>query len=465
MLRKAMIWAAACLLTAAAPIGTKGQSTVNQTASTGTAKSLKIPIQQFTLKNGLRVVLSEDHSAPTYSICVTYDAGSRDEKPGKTGFAHLFEHMMFQGSENVGKGEHFILIENNGGGLNGTTNMDRTNYFETLPVNQLDLGLFLESDRMRSLAVTQANLDNQRKAVQEERRLGVDNQAYGKTQEAIYGTAYDNFGYKHTTIGSMADLDAATLDDVREFFRIYYAPNNAVLALVGDFKTDEVLAKIKKYFEDVPRQPDPPRPDMTEPPQTAERTKSIEDAFAQVPRLDIVWKIPSYNSPDYMPLDVLMDILGSGKSSRLYQRLVKDKELAVNVFAGTAPRRATGLASVIALVRPDAKIDDVEKIIFEEIARAQSEPVAQWELDKVKLTYRHDHAEQMSSTLYRAVQLAYYTVAWNDPEIINTEAQRVNAVTPAEIQRVAKKYLVPENRSIITTLPKPKTAAGAAGQD
>ncbi len=163
------------------------------------------------------MVLSEDHSAPTYSICVTYDVGSRDEKAGHTGFAHLFEHMMFQGSENVGKGEHFILIENNGGGMNGTTNTDRTNYFETLPANQLDLGLFLESDRMKSLAVTQANLDNQRNAVQEERRLRVDNQAYGKTSEIISETAYDNFGYKHSTIGSMADLNAASLEELKDF--------------------------------------------------------------------------------------------------------------------------------------------------------------------------------------------------------------------------------------------------------
>ncbi len=188
-----------------------GQTTAAKQQKAEARSATKIPIQQFTLKNGLRVVLSEDHSAPTYSICVTYDVGSRDEKPGHTGFAHLFEHMMFQGSENVGKGEHFILIENNGGGMNGTTNTDRTNYFETLPANQLDLGLFLEADRMKSLAVTQANLDNQRKAVQEERRLRIDNQPYGKTSEAISDTVYDDFGYKHSTMGSMSDLNAASL--------------------------------------------------------------------------------------------------------------------------------------------------------------------------------------------------------------------------------------------------------------
>ena len=435
------------------------------TQKTEARSATKIPIRQYTLKNGLRVVLSEDHSAPTYSICVTYDAGSRDEKPGHTGFAHLFEHMMFQGSENVGKGEHFILIENNGGGMNGTTNTDRTNYFETLPANQLDLGLFLEADRMKSLAVTQANLDNQRNAVQEERRLRVDNQAYGKTFEAISDTAYDSFGYKHSTIGSMADLNAASLDDVRNFFRIYYAPNNAVLALVGDFKKEEALAKVKKYFEDIPAQSPPARPDMTEPAQTAERRKSIEDGFAQVPRLDIVYKIPSYSSPDYMPMNVLMSILGSGQSSRLYQKLVKEKEQAANVSANAAPRRATGLAAIVALVRPGVKLDDVEQTIFGEIEKLQDEPVADWELEKVRLKYRHDHAAQLSSTLTRAVFLAYFTVAWNDPEVINTEESRLDAVTKDDLQRVAKKYLISANRSVITTIPKPKTAAGAAGED
>jgi len=440
------------------------QSTQSAPASAPAKTAAKIPIQQYTLKNGLRVVLSEDHSAPTYSICLTYDVGSRDEKPGRTGFAHLFEHMMFQGSENVGKGEHFILIENNGGEMNGTTNQDRTNYFESLPANQLDLGLFLEADRMRSLAVTQANLDNQRNAVQEERRLGVDNQAYGKTSETILDTAYDNFAYKHSTIGSMDDLNAASLDDVKAFFKTYYAPNNAVLALVGDFKTDDALSKIKKYFEDIPSQPAPPRPDMTEPQQAAERRKTIEDNFAQIPRIDMDYKIPAYNSPDYMPLNVAMSILGSGRSSRLYQKLVKDTEQATTVFANAGSRRATGLASVVALARPGVKLDGIEQTVYAEITKLQSEPVADWELEKVRTRYRHDHSQQMTSTLFRAIQLAYYTVAWNDPNVVNTEESRLDAVTKDDILRVAKKYLVPENRTVVITLPKPK-AAPAGGMN
>src|SRR4051794_1283572 len=212
-------------------------------------RTVRVNYKETKLKNGLRVITVEDHSAPVIAIDITYNVGSRDERKGRTGFAHLFEHMMFKGSENVGTGEHFYLVFNNGGTMNGTTNEDRTTYFEALPANQLDLALFLEADRMRSLVINKANLDNQRNAVQEERRLGVDNQAYGKSNEIQQGLIYDNFAYKHTVIGSMEDLNAASVEDVSAFFKTYYAPNNAVLAVVGDFKSADVLKKIKDYFE------------------------------------------------------------------------------------------------------------------------------------------------------------------------------------------------------------------------
>src|SRR3569832_1440282 len=220
-------------------------------------RNVRVDFKETTLKNGLRVITVEDHSAPVVALSITYNVGSRNERQGRTGFAHLFEHMMFKGSENVGSGEHFMLVFNNGGNMNGTTNEDRTNYFEVLPANQIDLALFLESDRMKRLAITKENLDNQRNAVQEERRLGVDNQAYGKSEELQQGLIYDNFAYKHTTIGSMEDLNAASVEDVAAFFKMYYAPNNAVLVLVGDFKTADALAKIRSIFESIPRQPDP----------------------------------------------------------------------------------------------------------------------------------------------------------------------------------------------------------------
>src|SRR5438552_2849750 len=223
-----------------------------------TGRSMHVDLKETRLANGLRVITVEDHSAPVIAIDVCYNVGSRNERSGRTGFAHLFEHMMYKGSENVGTGEHFYLVFNNGGTMNGTTNEDRTTYFEALPSNQLDLALFLEADRMRSLVINKANLDNQRNAVQEERRLGVDNQPYGQSGEIQQGLIYDNFAYKHTVIGSMEDLNAATVEDVAAFFKTYYAPNNAVLAVVGDFKAADALKKIKQYFESIPRQPDPP---------------------------------------------------------------------------------------------------------------------------------------------------------------------------------------------------------------
>jgi zinc protease len=434
------------------------------TAASRTAKPISIPFKEFKLKNGLRVILSEDHSAPTYSISVTYNVGSRDEKPGRTGFAHLFEHMMFQGSENVGKGEHFILVLNNGGNMNGTTNADRTNYFQSMPINQLDLGLFLEADRMKSLAITQANLDNQRNAVQEERRLGVDNQAYGKTFETIFETAYDNFAYKHSTIGSMADLNAATVEDVSSFFKMYYAPNNAVVVLVGDFKTDEALAKVKKYFESLPSQPAPPSVDTAEPEQKAERRKSIDDTFARSARLDIVYKIPQSNTPDWYAMSVLTQILGSGQSSRLYQQLVKEKQLVVGAFSNAQERRGPSLASIVAILPPVPTADTVavEKAIYAELERLKTEPVADWELEKVRMQLRRQRAQQLRSTLFRSILLGQYAVYYNDPAIINTLDQKYEAVTKEDIMRVARTYFKDTNRTVVTTVPAKKPGPAAA---
>src|SRR5580700_544879 len=308
----------------------------------------KLEFQDLKLENGLRVILVPDHSAPVYAIDVCYNVGSRNERPGRTGFAHLFEHMMFQGSENIGKGEHFSLVLNNGGGMNGTTNEDRTTYFEELPKNQLDLGLFLESDRMRALNITQANLDNQRKTVQEERRQGIDNQPYGRASLDLDNLSYDNFAYKHSTIGSMSDLDAATLQDLSEFFRIYYAPSNAVVTIVGDFDPDEALAAVRKYFGSIPRQPAPPRVDLSEELHYGERREVIYDPLARLPQLDIAYHIPAGNTPENYAGQHLATILGQGESSRLYQHLVKDKQLASKVSAYAESRIGTSQFSISA---------------------------------------------------------------------------------------------------------------------
>jgi zinc protease len=425
------------------------------------SKPLQIPIRQYKLENGLRIVFSEDHSAPTYAISLTYDVGSHDERPGRTGFAHLFEHMMFQGSQNVGKGEHMILVDNNGGDMNGTTTEDRTNYFESFASNQLDLGLFLEADRMRSLAINQANLDNQRNAVQEERRLSIDNQPYGKTPELLQGTIYDNFANKHSVIGSMEDLNAATTKDVQDFFRIYYAPNNAVLTLVGDFQPENALAKIKKYFGSIPAQPAPPVPDLSEPALKGERRKTIEDPFAQTPRLDIAFKIPPGNTDDFYALDVASDALGTGQASRLYQSLVKDQELAVNVFCYVDEHRGPSTFNVVVLARPGKDLKEVEKAVSAEIDRLKAEPIADWELEKVRMTDRRQIAQRLQSTLFRAFQIGEMAVFYNDPNLINTRFGKIQNVGKEDIQRAAKTYLTEDNRTVITTLPKPRAAAAA----
>jgi len=427
------------------------------------AAAQSIVFRQYTLKNGLRVILSEDHSAPTYSVAVTYNAGSRDEKMGKTGFAHLFEHMMFQGSENVGKGEHMIIIENNGGEANGNTTADRTAYFETLPANQLDLGLFVEADRMRSLVINQANLDNQRKTVQEERRERYDNQPYGKTYEAMLELAYDNFAYKHSTIGSMKDLDNASVKDVGDFFKTYYAPNNAVLTMVGDFKYDEALAKIQKYFEDIPRQTPPPAPDMTEPKQTAERRKTIEDPLAEADELDIVFKIPPGNTPDWYALSVAGLVLSEGTSSRLYLELVKDKRLVQEVSAGAQESRGPGLFWISTTLNPGVDPKAIEKLIYADLENLKTKPITDLELEKVRMLVRRAGVEQLESTQGRATNLGESTVFYNDPNLVNTWPQKYSAVTKAKIQEVAKKYFVPENRTVLTTVP-PKQEPAPAGR-
>jgi zinc protease len=437
------------------------ESESDQTAVKAT-KSFDVAFKEFRLNNGLRVILAEDHSAPTYSICITYNVGSRDERAGRTGFAHLFEHMLFQGSENVGKGEHFILVQNNGGTANGTTNADRTNYFETLPANQLELGIFLEADRMRALIITQANFDNQRQTVQEERRQNFDNRPYGKTYEAVIETAYDNFAYQHSVIGSMQDLNAATVQDAADFFRIYYAPNNAVLSLVGDFKADAALSLIKKYFDRIPAQPAPPVPDVAEPEQKSERRKVIEDAFAQAPRVDIVYKIPAGNTPDWYALSVLGQVLSGGVSSRLYQKLIKDKEVALSVAAGPDERRGPSLFWFSITARPGTDLAALEKLVYEEIERSQNEEITDWELSAVQMQLRRQRAQQRYSTRVRANAFGHYAVYYNDPQLINSVQHKYNQVTKADLQRVARAYLKETQRTVVTTVPRPAAARPAA---
>jgi zinc protease len=429
-------------------------------------RNVRVDFKETTLKNGLRVITVEDHSAPVVALSITYNVGSRNEREGRTGFAHLFEHMMFKGSENVGSGEYYMLIFNNGGNMNGTTNEDRTNYFAVLPANQLDLALFLESDRMKSLAITKENLDNQRNAVQEERRLGVDNQPYGKSSERQQELLYDNFAYKHSVIGSMDDLNAATVEDVAAFFKMYYAPNNATLVLVGDFKTPEALAKISSSFESIPRQPDPPAVDMAEPQQKAERRDTLSDVLARAPRVDLAYKAVAGNTADFYALQVLAAVLQSGQSSRLYQKLVKEKEMVTNVGGFMDEKRGVGAFYSNATLRPGVKTEDVEAAIYAEIERLKKEPIADWELQKAKNTTRRNLINGLQSSLLRAITIGQYAVYYNDPSLINTRLDKVAAVTKEDVQRVGNKYLLDTNRTVVITMPqaKAKPATGSTGQ-
>jgi predicted Zn-dependent peptidase len=423
-----------------------------------------LPPIKFTdssLDNGLRVIISEDHYAPVFGIAVSYKVGSRDERQGRTGFAHLFEHMMFKGSENVGAGEHPYLVFTKGGSLNGTTDNDRTLYYEIMPKNQLDLALFLEADRMRSLNVTKENLENQRQAVKEERRLGVDNQPYGQAYEKLDELVYDNFAYKHSVIGSMADLDAASVEDVQQFFKTYYAPNNAVLSLAGDLDTKEAVAKVKKYFGGIPRQPAPKPVDLTEPVSKEERRAKIDDKLARVPRIDIAYRIPDVTTADVRALSVGGTIIGGGESSRLYQVLVKDKELVTQIFAGVNGRAGPSKFQIIAMVRPGKSPEEVEGLISEEIARLVSQPVTDKELARARSSIRRGAVSGRESMLNIAVSLADDAALYNDPNRFNTESAKRLAVTAADIQKAAKTYLTASNRVVVTTTPAAPMMPGA----
>ncbi|HVE59634.1 MAG TPA: pitrilysin family protein [Pyrinomonadaceae bacterium] len=427
------------------------------------ARKSFVDFQETKLKNGLRVLTVEDHSAPVISLTISYNVGSRDERQGRTGFAHLFEHMMFKGSENVGAGEHFYQIYNSGGNMNGYTNPDRTIFFDNLPANQLDMALFLEADRMRSLAITKENLDNQRNAVQEEKRQNVDNVPYGASQVLQQNLLYDDFPYHHVTIGSMEDLNAATVEDVAQFFKTYYAPNNAFLVLVGDFDRKDALTRIRKNFEAIPRQSDPPPITMNEPLQASERRRTVEDPYARIPQIDIAFKSTSGNTPDFFAMEVLSTILQSGNSSRLYQRLVKEKELVTKIFGNMDERKGPGALYITATPRPGAKIEAVEAGIYEELGRLANEPVSDAELQKAKnIEQRNEYNQQ--TAFYRAFKLGIYSVQYNDPNLINTWQEKINAVTKDDIQRVARKYLGQNNRTVVITLPKAQSPTKPAGE-
>ena len=420
-------------------------------------QAFKVPFTQFSLQNGLRVVLSEDHSAPVVAVAVYYDVGSRDEVRGRTGFAHLFEHMMFQGSENVRKAEHFKYVESNGGELNASTHADFTEFYEFLPSNQLALALWLESDRMRSLKITAANLQNQKEAVKEEKRQSYDNQAYWPALLKMDEMVFTNWANAHSTIGSMRDLNAATVADVSRFFATYYAPNNAVLVIAGDIDSREAEALVRKYFSSIPRHKPPPKADVSEPLRVAIRKGTISDAHAQVPALSIAWKIPARRTPDFYAVALLKAILCDGESARLYQLLVKTRALCLEINGTLEPRRGPGQVAVFTINKPESKPDDVRAIIEAEIERIKVEGVTADELTKVKNQFRLDRFlsgsegeySSLQTPLGRALELGEFALFDGEPSLINTEISSYLAVTANQVREVARKYFVPENTSML----------------
>lgn len=412
-----------------------------------------LQIEQYTLSNGLRVVLNQDNAVPVVAIAVYYDVGSRNEREGRTGFAHLFEHMMFQGSENVKKAEHFQYIMKAGGTMNGTTSSERTNYFETLPASELPLALWLESDRMRSLAVTQENLDNQREAVKEEKRLRYDNQPYGQIFDLIAEMIYKNFANAHSTIGSMEDLDDATVEDVQEFFRMYYAPNNAVLTLSGAFETETAKQLIETFFGDIPSQAVPPAIDVEEPPEVACNYKEWEDKLAPFPAFLVGWKTPKRRSPEYNALYLAGKLLYDGESSRLYQKLVKGEESVIQLFGFTDERRGPSSIYVGAIPKPEKDLSKIRDTIMTEIRHIATHGPTADEMQKLHNQLINDMVRLRQSSQSRAQAIAEFALYDGDPELINSELETLMAVTPEQMRSAADKFLNSENRALLDVIP------------
>ena len=425
-----------------------------------------VPIQRHRLPNGLRVILSPDGRAPIVAVNLWYDVGSKHEKPGRTGFAHLFEHMMFQGSEHVAKGEHFALIQAAGGTLNASTWLDRTNYFETLPSHELELGVWLESDRLAGLlpAMTQEKLDNQREVVKNERRWSVDNQPYGTWDERIQALLYpESHPYHHSTIGSMEDLNAASLEDVSGFFATYYAPNNAVLTLAGDFEPGAALAMVERHFGPIPANPAlPPPPPVEIDALTGTELREVVPDRVPLPRVYLAFRMPVFGTDEFESLLVAADLLGVGRASRLYRTLVRERQLAQDVSVFPFP--VVGGASMFTLwatAREGVDPATLEAAVVSEIDRLAADGPSDDELERV----RNLHAAAVESSLdrvaERADRLSMYACLFDEPERINTEVSRYLAVDAQRVRSAMVATLRQDNRLSLTYVP----AEGAASAE
>ena len=426
----------------------------------------EVAFRDHRLDNGLRVIVAEDHLAPVVAVNLWYDVGSKHEVPGKTGFAHLFEHVMFQGSRHVAKAEHIALVQAAGGTMNGTTWLARTNYFETMPAHQVELALWLEADRMGTLleALSQENLDNQREVVKNEKRWSYDNRPYGSWNEKLQAHLFpEDHPYHHSTIGSMEDLDAASLDDVKEFFATYYAPNNAVVSVVGDVDSAEVRRFAERYFGNIPSNPNiPPLGDLSLPPTIGAEIRETVLDRVPLPRVYFGFRAPPFGDPRFDALEVAAQLLAGGKGSRLHRRLVRDEQIAQDVvafalgFVGGA-----SIAAGWATVRPGIDVSRVEAAYAEELARLGNEAPSDDEMARAKALVETAELSALQAVDERADRLSMYTTLFDDPDLINRQLGRYLSVTPEQVRAVAAAVYRPENRVVLTYLPE--AGAGEAG--
>jgi zinc protease len=424
---------------------------------------LHIPVEHATLPNGLRVVVSPDRSAPVVTVGVYYQIGFRLEPRGRSGFAHLFEHMMFQGSENARKMEHIRLINSSGGLLNGTTHYDITNYFEAVPSNALERVLWLEADRMRALKVDDENLRNQRDVVKEEVRVNVLNQPYGGFPWLdLPPVAFRNWPNAHNFYGDFTDLDAATLADVGNFFHTYYAPNNAVLLMLGDLEPAEGFMLAKRYFEDIPPHPLPPRADVSEPPQTEERRGEVEEKFGPLPAMAIGYTAPPRSTDDWYAATILDRALHGGRSGRVYRELVLEKQIAVEADGSADTFDTNGPTQMVTRIfhKPEFSAEQTLAAFDEIIRGVQDTEMREDELDPVKVKFRADFYSMLEGGMGSYMPrfglmhyLACFTLFDGEPQRINTILDGFLAVTPKQAQAAARKYLVPQNRAIVLRRP------------
>jgi predicted Zn-dependent peptidase len=444
--------------------GSLGNPAINQTGTVG------LTATEHRLDNGLRLVLSEDHLTPVAAVCIWYDVGSRHEIAGRTGLAHLFEHLMFQGSAQVKGNGHFELVQGAGGSLNGTTSFERTNYFETMPAHQLELALWLEADRMGTLltALDDESLDNQRDVVKNERRQRYDNVPYGTAFERLTALAYpEGHPYHHTPIGSMADLDAATLADARAFFRANYAPNNAVLSIVGDIDPHQTLAWADKYFGSIPAH------GGKMPLRNAELPDIIGTQLRQVVREDVparalmaAYRLPHDGTRECDAADLAVTVLGNGMSSRLYNRLVRHDRTAITADFGLMRLAGTpSLGWLDVKASGGTDVPQIESAIDEELARLGADGPSPEELERAQAQLEREWLDQFSTVAGRADELCRYAVLFGDPQLAFTAVSRILDITAAEVTAVAAARLRPDNRAVLVYEPTSPAEPAAAGQD